>query len=119
MRRVPRRAAASRWVRREIRGVPLARLLVIAELGLMASRHLRRLDAGQRARLFSLFIRARGRPRSLTPAERIEFLGLLARLEPRVFMGMAFQRLSPVPLPKRLLYGRRGSAPRATLGRGG
>jgi len=119
MRRVLPRAVAYRWGPRVIRGVPLARILLIAELGLMTSRHLGRLDAGQRGRLFSLFIRARGRPRSLTAAERIEFLGLLARLEPRLFMGMAFQRLSPVPLPKRLLYGRRESTARAALRRGG
>jgi hypothetical protein len=40
---------------------------------------------------------------------------LLARLEPRLFVGTAVKRLSPVPLPKRLLYGPRKGAARAAL----
>jgi hypothetical protein len=97
--------------------VPVARLLLIAEVLILTRRHLNRLDASQRRRLFLLMIRARGRPRSLTAGERREFLGLLARLEPRLFLGTALQRLSPVPLPKRLLYGRRGGVARAALSR--
>ena len=112
------RARGPRWVGRIGRVVPLARLVVIAEVGLMLSRHLRRLDAPQRRRLVALFIRARARPRSLAPAEQIEFMGLVAKLEPRLFVGMVVQRLSPMPLPRRLLYGRRGSTARAALLRG-
>ncbi len=111
-------AKSPRWVRRVSRGVPWARVVVIGELALMASRHLRRLDGAQRRRMLSLLIRARGRPRSLSAGERRELLSLLARLEPRLFVGMVIRRLSPVPLPKRLLYGRRGSAARAALSRG-
>jgi hypothetical protein len=60
-----------------------------------------------------------GRPRSLTTPERRELQWLFARLEPRLFLGTALGRLSPVPLPKRLLYGRRGSVARAALTRSG
>lgn len=115
---MPRLLALSTWAKRLTRGVPLARLILVAEVGLLASHHLRRLNGQQRRRFFSLLISARGRPRSLTPAERIEFTGLLARLEPRLLMGSAVRRFSPVPLPKRLLYGRRGSAARVALSRG-
>ena len=45
--------------------------------------------------------------------EREELAALTAILEPRLFLGSAAKRLSPVPMPKRLLYGPRGSAARS------
>jgi hypothetical protein len=107
----------SPWVKRLSGGVPVARLLLVAEVAILARRHLTKLDTIQRRRLLTLLVRARGRPRTLTASERREFLYLAARLEPRLLMGTAARRLSPVPLPKRLLYGRRGSAARAALSR--
>lgn len=106
------------WVKRVSRGIPIARLLLAGEVAMIAGRHLGRLDRAQRRRLLALLLRARGRPHSLRAGERRELAVLLARLEPRVFFGTAVKRLSPVPLPKRLLYGRRGSAARAALTRG-
>ena len=38
--------------------------------------------------------------------ERDELSELLAKVEPREFVGEAADRLSPVPLPKRLTHGR-------------
>jgi len=107
----------SPWVKRLSRGVPVARLLLVAELVILAQRHLSKLDAAQRRRLFSLLLRARGRPRSLTAPERFEFVYLVATLEPRLLLGTAMGRVSPLPLPKRLLYGRRGTPARAALSR--
>jgi hypothetical protein len=107
----------SPWVKRLSGGVPVARLLLVAEVAILARRHFSKLDSMQRRRLLTLLVRARGRPRSLTAPERREFLYLVARLEPRLFLGTAVRRLSPVPLPKRLLYGRRRSAARAALSR--
>lgn len=107
----------SPWVKRLSHGVPLARLLLVAEVTILAQRHLSKLDRAQRRRLFTLLVRARGRPRSLPAAEQREFRYLVARLEPRLLLGTAMRRLSPMPLPKRLLYGRRGSAARAALSR--
>ena len=115
--RMLRLALRSRWAKRLSHGVPVARLLLVAEVALLAQRHLTKLDRRQRRRLFTLLVRARGRPRSLSASERREFLGLLARLEPRYFLATAVRRLSPVPMPKRLLYGRRGSPARAALSR--
>jgi hypothetical protein len=106
------------WVKRVSRGIPLARLLLAAEIALIAGRHLGRLDRAQRRRLFALLVQSRGRPRSLPARERRELVSLVARIEPRLFFGTAVRRLSPVPLPKRLLYGRRGSAARAALTQG-
>ena len=112
-----RLALRPRWAKRLSHGVPVARLLLVAEVALLAHRHARKLDRAQRRRLLALLLRARGRPRSLSAAERREFLGLVARLEPRYFLGTAVRRLSPVPVPNRLLYGRRGSPARAALSR--
>jgi hypothetical protein len=92
------------------RGVPVARLLLVAEVAILARRHLIKLDSAQRRRLLTLLVLSRGRPRSLNATERREFLHLVARLEPRLLFGTAVRRLSPVPLPKRLLYGRTRAA---------
>src|SRR2546426_8490005 len=99
----------SPWVKRLSHGVPVARVLLVAEVAIVARRHLSKLDGAQRRRLLTLLIRSRGWPRSLTAAERLEFLYLVGRLEPRLLLGTALRRLSPVPVPKRVLYGRRGS----------
>jgi hypothetical protein len=114
---VRRLVMSSAWVKRLSHGVPVARLLLIAEVAILAYRHLAKLDSAERRRLLTLLIRTRGRPRLLTAAERAEFLYLAARLEPRLLLGTAVRRVSPVPLPKRLLYGRRGSPARAALSR--
>jgi hypothetical protein len=108
----------SRWFTRLSRGVPVARLLLLGEVGLTAWRHLARLERSERGRLISLIARSRARPGRLTGAERRELARLLARLEPRLFFGTALRRLSPVPVPKRLLYGRPGSAARKAIAAG-
>jgi hypothetical protein len=113
--RVLRLLLRSQWVKRLSRGVPVTRLLLVAEVAILAQRHLGKLDRVQRRRLLTLLFRARGGRRSMTAAERREFLYLMAKLEPRLLFGAAVRRLSPVPVPKRLLYGRRGSAARAAL----
>jgi hypothetical protein len=107
----------SPWGKRLSHGMPVARLLLVAEVAFLAQRHLSKLDFRQRRRLLTLLVRSRGRPRSLAAPERREFLYLLARLEPRLLLGTAVRRLSPVPLPKRLLYGGRGSPARTALSR--
>lgn len=104
--------------RRAARMVPIARLLLIGQVALMAGRHLSRLDGGERKRLAGLVGRSRGVPGRLTAAERRELARLVARLEPRLFMGTVVRRFSPVPLPKRLLYGPRDSPARRALTRG-
>jgi hypothetical protein len=108
----------SRWVKRLSRGVPIARLLLLGDVGVMAWRHIARLERAERASLLTLLARTRARPGTLTGAERRELARLLARLEPRLFFGTALRRLSPVPVPKRLLYGPRGSAARKAIAAG-
>ncbi len=93
-------------------GLPVGGLLLSAEVAVLAGRHVSKLDGAQRRRLLALVRQTRGRPGALAPAERLELLALLASLEPRLFLGSAVRSVSPVPLPKRLLYGPRRSAAR-------
>jgi hypothetical protein len=85
------------------------RLLSIAEIGMLARDHLARLEPEERRRLIHLVRIARGRPSSLRAREREELADLIAKLEPRVLAGAAADRLSPIPLPQRLLRGPRKS----------
>jgi hypothetical protein len=88
-----------------LRRVPVVRLLSLAELALLARDHMARLSPHERRRLISLVRLGRGRRSRLTGAERRELESLLAKLEPRLLVGEAIDRLSPVPLPRRLVFG--------------
>lgn len=98
--------------KRLARGVPVVALLGAVEVAKLAKRHLTMLDAAERRRLLALVAKARGGAGALSEGERAELAGLVAKLEPRAFVGSAADRFSPVPVPKRLLYGRRGSRAR-------
>lgn len=95
------------------KGFPVGRLLLAGEVAVLAGRHLGRLNAAERRRLASLVARSAPGRDGLDPGERAERGALIARLEPRLLFGTAVRRLSPVPVPRRVLYGRRGSAARA------
>jgi len=99
--------------KRLTRGVPVVALLSAFEVARLAGAHLKRLDAGERRRLVALVAAARRGPRALSDDERSELAALVAKLEPRAFLGSAAARLSPLPVPKRLLYGPRNSRARA------
>jgi hypothetical protein len=90
-------------------------VLIAANITAMAWTHVAKLNDAQRRRLLALLWRSRGRPRSLGRSERDELGALVELLEPRLFLGSATKRLSPVPVPKRLLYGPRGSAARTAV----
>jgi hypothetical protein len=105
------------WIKRLAHGFPVIGLLLAAEVALMARGHAAKLNGAQRRRLLALVRQAKGRPSSLSEAERHELGALLASLEPRLFIGSAVRRLSPVPMPKRLLYGPRGSVARTAAAR--
>jgi hypothetical protein len=96
-------------------GLPLVWMLIAGEVALNAARHVARLDGAQRRRLFALARKSAGRPASLSESEREELALLLEGLEFRLFLGSTIRRLSPMPLPKRLLFGPRGSSARKAL----
>jgi hypothetical protein len=90
-----------------LRGVPVLKLFVAVELALLARDHIMRLDRQERQRVVELVRSGRGRRRNLSDAEREELAALMARMEPRVLAGHAVKKLSPMPLPRRLVYGPR------------
>ena len=78
--------------------MPIFKLLVVAQIALLAWRHLRRLDASDWRRLSELVRRGRRMDRS----ERDELRRLLGKLEPRAFAAATADAFSPVALPSRL-----------------
>jgi hypothetical protein len=90
-----------------LRRVPVLKLLSAAEVAMLARDHIMRLDPQERRRLIELVRIGRGRRRNLSEAEREELATLVAKLEPRLLAGSAVDKLSPVPLPRRLVYGPR------------
>ena len=85
----------------------MLKLLAVAQVGLLARDHLLRLTPNERRRLLALVRKARGRPSTLTAAERNELAMLVIKLEPRLLAGQAFNHLSPVPVPNWVVRGRR------------
>ncbi len=90
-----------------IRRIPVVALLSAAEVAILAKDHVQRLTPAERRRLVHLVRTGRGRRDRLTDKEHAELERILATLEPRRLFGDAAGKLSPVPLPQRLLYGKR------------
>ena len=87
------------------------------EVARLARRHIAKLEPKERRRLIRLLGKARGGSGSLSRRERDELAKLAAKLEPRVFVGSAASHFSPVPVPKRLLYGPNGRRARPAAGK--
>jgi hypothetical protein len=90
-----------------LRRLPVVKLLFLAEIAVLTKDHYQRLSAAERKRLLALVRTGRGRKNRLSGSERAELEGLVAKLEPRRLVGDTVDRLSPVPFPKRFLYGKR------------
>jgi hypothetical protein len=90
-----------------LRRLPVLKLLAAAEVLLLARDHVARLEPHERRRLAELVRLGRGRRRNLPPEQRDELAALIAKTAPREFIADAANRLSPVPLPQRLIRGRR------------
>jgi hypothetical protein len=87
--------------------IPLAKLLAAGQILLLARSHWHRLEPDERRRLITLVREGRGRRRNLPPGEQDELARLVAKADPRLFAGLVAQRFSPVPLPPRVVRGRR------------
>jgi hypothetical protein len=85
----------------------MLKLLALAEIAMLAVDHMGKLDPYERRRLVELVRKGRGRANTLPPHERAELSTLVAKAEPRRFAGLAADKLSPVPLPRRLVHGRK------------
>jgi hypothetical protein len=90
-----------------VRHVPVLKLLVAAEIAMMAHDHLTKLSPQERRRLFELVRIGHGRRRNLSDEQREELTELISRIEPRLLFGQALSKVSPVHLPRRVVYGPR------------
>ncbi len=90
-----------------LKRLPVMKLIAIGEVALIARSHAMKLNADERRRLVALVRKGRGRRSRLSPGEREELSRLVAKAEPRLFAGLVADKLSPVPLPRRLVRGRR------------
>jgi hypothetical protein len=90
-----------------LKRLPMVKLLAAAEVAVLARDHVQRLTPAERRRVLELVRIGRGRPSRLTQADREELSALVAKAEPRLLAGEAVDALSPFPLPRRLVYGRR------------
>jgi hypothetical protein len=84
-----------------LRKLPLARALAVAELIVLVREHMTKLEPHERRRLIELIRRGRGRPKSLSAKERRELAELLAKMEPRAFVGRAVSKVTGVSVPRR------------------
>jgi hypothetical protein len=92
-----------------LRRMPVLKLLALGEVLMLLRDHFGKLDPVERRRVIALVRRGRGRSSKLTDAERDELAALIAKAEPRLLFGATADKLSPVPLPKRVLFGARGA----------
>jgi hypothetical protein len=90
-----------------LKRVPVLKLLAAANIALLTRDHVLLLQRDERRRLVELVRIGASRRRNLSETEREELAMLLARMEPRLLAGHAVDELSPFPLPRRLVYGRR------------
>src|SRR5437868_6637046 len=89
-----------------LRRLPIAKLLVVGELLLLARDHVTSLDPAERRRFIQLMRAGRGRRRNLSAQEQDELAALIQKANPRLFVGMVADRFSPVPLPGRVVRGK-------------
>ncbi len=90
-----------------LKRIPIFKLLAVAEIAFLAKDHIGRLTPAERRRAVELIKLGRGRTGNLTANEREELAALVKKAEPRMFAGLAADKVSPVPLPKRVKHGKR------------
>jgi hypothetical protein len=81
-----------------LRRLPIARLLALAEIAMLAREHVGKLQPHERQRIRELVVRGRGRPSNLTQRERSELAMLLAKTDPKLFARTALRKLSPIKM---------------------
>jgi len=81
-----------------LRRLPIARLMALAEIALLAREHVAKLEPHERRRIRELVLRGRGRPSNLTPRERSELAMLVAKADPKLFARNALRKLNPIKL---------------------
>lgn len=95
---------------RTLRQLPVARLLALAEVLLLARRHLLKLEPQERRRVVELVRRGRGRKGNLSERERRELSRLVQKAEPREFLNTASKKFVGISLPGSVGSRRRSGA---------
>lgn len=86
-----------------LRMVPVVRLIMAAEVLLIGKHHLDELTPAERGQMIRLLGKAKGRPKNLSEAEQLELTEIVRKLEPRLFLAEATDKVSPVGVPSPLL----------------
>ena len=108
--RIPRSVAYMATRAPGLKRLPMLKLLAVADVAVLTHHHVRaRLTPEERRRAFELVRVGRGRMSNLSEDERDELATLVAKIEPRLLAGEAVEAMSPVHLPRRLVYGRRAA----------
>ena len=81
--------------------------LMLYEVARASKSHWDSVDPGDRKRLTELLRKSKGKPQNLSAGERAELAALVSKANPRLFLGLVANKLSPVPLPPRVVRGRR------------
>ena len=79
-----------------VKRIPLVRLIVVAEVAMLAGEHVGRLQPSERRRVVTLLRRARLRPGNLSHRERGELAMLVAKAEPKLFAKSVAKKFSPL-----------------------
>lgn len=77
-----------------LRRLPLAKLVLLGEVAVLAKAHFERLTPAERRRIVLLLRDARGLPRNLPDRQRRELEKLVAKVEPKVFASQAVDRFA-------------------------
>ncbi len=85
----------------------MLKVLAAANIALLTRDHVMRLNRQERRRLLELVRIGAAHRGHLSEAEREELGTLVTRMDPRLLAGHAVDELSPFPLPRRMVYGRR------------
>jgi antitoxin (DNA-binding transcriptional repressor) of toxin-antitoxin stability system len=79
-----------------VKRLPVARLIALAEVAVIAHEHIGRLEPKERRRIVELLRRGRGRPSNLSGKERRELALLVAKAEPRLFARSVAKKFNPI-----------------------
>jgi len=71
------------------------RIMVVAEVALIAKRHLDKLEPGETGELRDLLVKSKGRPGNLSSRERGRIKELVTKLEPAAFAKSAASSSAP------------------------
>jgi hypothetical protein len=86
-----------------LRMLPVVRLIMAGEVLVLGKHHFDQISAEERGRIIGLVAKAKGRPKNLSLEEQVELNAIVQKLEPRLFMAEAADRMSPVGVPNPVL----------------